>query len=100
MRKFNIIKVLAKKQFNDFENVIYRIDCLYEHKNENNENEYAGINVSIVLKDPTSDSFIASENITKDTLSEWIQSSLSEEALNRYNEMLDKKLNEVVLDIQ
>ena len=100
MKNIKILEVIAKKQFNEFENVIHRVSWLYEHKNENDENEYASIHVSTQLQNPTTDTFIASENITKEIVKGWVEATLNEEILNRYNEYLDNKLNEVVLDIQ
>lgn len=100
MRNIKILEVVAKKQFNEFENVIHKVNWLYEHKNENDENEYACIHVFTQLQNPTSDNFVASENVTREMVKGWVESTLNEETLNRYNEHLDSKLNDIVLDIQ
>lgn len=97
MRKFNILKVVAKKQKEGLENVIHSVNWSYEHIEGE---DFAHLKGSSQLPEPDPDNFIASENVTIGMVIEWVEASLSEEGVVRLNTLLDNQLNEVVLDIK
>lgn len=96
MRKFKILKVVAKKQEEGLENVIHLVSWSYEHIEGE---DFAHLKGSSRLPEPDPNNFIASENVTIDMVIGWVEASLSEEGIARLNNFLDNQLNEVILNI-
>lgn len=95
-RQFKITNVVALKEQNELQNVIHRINWLYESTLDGVDLAIPGI-VNLPAPDP--ENFIESDNVTVEMLKEWVLNILGAEQLVKLDEILDTRLNEVVLDI-